>query len=276
MKKVLFVFAALVLAFACKPEKNEGPEEIDWDSMGHQGEFVQVSGNKSGSIGDWSYELLTENGIGATASFYSNGTFMVNWKDTKTFMAEQGLDYGIKGDGVDVASKNYVLDYKFTKSGLKELSYGYVGVHGWIADPYVHAEFYIMDSWLTKERPGSWLGPYNAGEYTLDGDTYTVVVNPRLGPAPYYQNEPGDLGNQWSLQFFAVRKTERTFGTIHISEHFKKWNEMFHGQTVSLYDKPYILEVGKPAVLKFQFCGGNAATTTSGSADLTYFKLSHD
>ncbi len=137
MKKVLFVFAALVLAFACKPEKNEGPEEIDWESMGHQGEFVQVSGDKSGSIGDWSYELLTENGIGATASFYSNGTFMVNWKDTKDFMAEQGLDYGIKGDGVDVASKNYVLDYKFTKSGLKELSYGYVGVHGWIADPYV-------------------------------------------------------------------------------------------------------------------------------------------
>ncbi len=232
------------------------------DNMGHSGNGTNVSGNQTGSISGtpWGFEQWYQGG-NASMTYYSNGTFKANWSGSSDYLTRVGYRYGDGGSGVDHKTKKYGVSYKYTKTG--SAGYGYIGIYGWTAQSKV--EYYIVDDWFSKPSE-QYIGK-KFGSITVDGGTYSIHAYLR-------QNEPSKAGTSTFVQFFSVRDNPRQCGYIDISAHFRKWDELFTGQTAQLSGS----KGGGSATLKLNnltevmlMCeaGGNA----SGSVDYTYFNM---
>ena len=230
------------------------------DNMGHSGNGQQVSGNRVGSISGtpWGYEQWYQGG-NASMTYYDNGTFKANWSGSSDYLTRVGYQYN--GNGISHTTKNFAVDYKYTKTG--NASYGYIGVYGWTKNP--ETEYYIVDDWYSQPSE-NYVGD-KFGEITVDGATYTIHAFLR-------QQEPSKSGTSTFVQFFSIRETPRQCGHIDISAHFKKWDELFTGQQKQLKGS----KGGGSASLKFgnvtevmlmTEAGGNA----TGSVDYTYFNM---
>lgn len=230
------------------------------DNMGHTGNGSQVSGNRVGSISGtpWGYEQWYQGG-NASMTYYNNGTFKANWSGSSDYLTRVGYQYN--GNGISHKTKNFAVDYKYTKTG--NASYGYIGVYGWTKNP--ETEYYIVDDWYSK--PSEQYVGEKFGEITVDGAKYSIHAFLR-------QQEPSKSGTSTFVQFFSIRETPRQCGHIDISAHFKKWDELFTGQQKQLRGS----KGGGSASLKFgnvtevmlmTEAGGNA----TGSVDYTYFNM---
>ena len=230
------------------------------DNMGHSGNGTQVSGNRVGPISGtpWGFEQWYQGG-NASMTYYSNGTFKANWSGSGDYLTRVGYQYN--GNGIDHKTKNFAVDYKYTKTGSAQ--YGYIGVYGWTKNP--ETEYYIVDDWYSKPSE-NYVGE-KFGEITVDGAKYTIHAFLR-------QSEPSKSGTSTFVQFFSIRETPRQCGHIDISAHFKKWDELFTGQNKQLKGS----KGGASASLKFgnvtevmlmTEAGGNA----TGSVDYTYFNM---
>ena len=230
------------------------------DNMGHTGNGSQVSGNRVGSINGtpWGYEQWYQGG-NASMTYYSNGTFKANWSGSSDYLTRVGYQYN--GNGISHKTKNFAVDYKYTKTGNAQ--YGYIGVYGWTKNP--ETEYYIVDDWFSK--PSEQYVGEKFGEITVDGAKYSIHAFLR-------QQEPSKSGTSTFVQFFSIRETPRQCGHIDISAHFKKWDELFTGQQKQLRGS----KGGGSASLKFgnvtevmlmTEAGGNA----TGSVDYTYFNM---
>lgn len=230
------------------------------DNMGHTGNGSQVSGNRVGAINGtpWGYEQWYQGG-NASMTYYSNGTFKANWSGSSDYLTRVGYQYN--GNGISHKTKNFAVDYKYTKSGNAQ--YGYIGVYGWTKNP--ETEYYIVDDWFSK--PSEQYVGEKFGEITVDGAKYSIHAFLR-------QQEPSKSGTSTFVQFFSIRETPRQCGHIDISAHFKKWDELFTGQQKQLRGS----KGGGSASLKFgnvtevmlmTEAGGNA----TGSVDYTYFNM---
>ena len=192
-------------------------------------------------------------------TYYSNGTFKANWSGSGDYLTRVGYQYN--GNGISHKTKNFAVDYKYQKTGSAQ--YGYIGVYGWTKNP--ETEYYIVDDWYSKPSE-NYVGE-KFGEITVDGAKYTIHAFLR-------QSEPSKSGTSTFVQFFSIRETPRQCGHIDISAHFKKWDELFTGQTKQLRGS----KGGASASLKFgnvtevmlmTEAGGNA----TGSVDYTYFNM---
>ena len=229
---------------------------IDWDSMGHVGSGHVVNLNRVGTVGgtEYTYECWTENSSHSFV-YYDNGTFSASWNNIKCFDAYMGFDYGTSGPGVDPATKKYVLDYKYSRSG--SASAGGIGVY--VRSAGLIYESCIFDDWWSNGLATT-LGT-KFGEYSLDGETYTVYLNLRKG----------DRGTVVLL--YALRKTARQSGRIHISEHMKKWKEMFDGKDVTLNGASVQLQFGNLYRVSTLCDAFSISGSVSGSIDYTYFNM---
>ena len=223
------------------------------ETMGHSGNGTVVSSNGSGDIGNsgLNYEIWFQGGSNSM-TYYNNGTFSAKWSGSSDFLARVGLKY--KSDKTHSQIGYFTADYNYTKSGTAQ--YGYIGIYGWSKNPEV--EYYIVDDWFSKPSP-QYLGT-KKGELTVDGDTYDIYTYTRV-------QQPSISGTSTFPQFFSVRRTPRTCGHIDISAHFKKWDELFHGQTG---DNGVTLKLGNLYEVKLLTeAGGNA----TGSVDYSYFAI---
>ena len=240
-----------------------GGDEFTYE-MGHVGSAHDVSGNNIGYIEStpWHYELYSMGNY--TMKYYDNGTYCAEWNNNGDFQIKMGYYYGIE-HGVELDTKNYAADYKYIKTGSAQ--YGYIGVNGWTEEPIT--QYYIVEDWYAEPNP-RYLGK-DFGTYTVDGATYTIYANLR-------EHEYSPIGTSNFLQIFSVRETPRQQGHIDLSAHFKKWNELFYGQTellpTSTNDtKNTTMKFGKPIEVKF-FCEAGGGAT--GSIDYTFFHLTED
>ena len=235
------------------------------DSMGHTGNGTKVEGNKTGTISGtpWGYEQWYQGGNSDATymTYYNNGTFKANWSNVSDYLTRVGYQYGDNGPGVDHTTKDFSVDYKYTKTGSAQ--YGYIGVYGWTVNPQV--EYYIVDDWYSKPNE-QYIGE-KFGEIEVDGAKYTIHAFLR-------QQEPSKTGTSTFVQIFSVRETPRQCGHIDISAHFKKWDELFTGQTKQLRGSKgggaAQLKFGKPTEVMLLCEAGGAAT---GSIDYTYFNM---
>ena len=241
------------------------------DEMGHSGNGTNVSvqcGNDGscqglGSISGtpWGLEEWYSGGGNNSMTYYSNGTFQATWSGAGDYLARVGFQYN--NNYVKHTTKSYAVDYKYTKTS-KNASYGYIGVYGWTRNPDV--EYYIVDDWYSKPNE-QFIGP-KFGELNVDGGTYTIHAFVR-------DKEYSKLGQSTFLQIFSVRTEPRQCGHINISAHFKKWDELFKGQTENLPTSKhgrmdYTVGFGDlMEVMLMSEAGGDA----TGSIDYTYFNM---
>lgn len=226
------------------------------ETMGHSGNGTTVSSNGSGAVGSsgLNYEIWFQGGSNSM-TYYNNGTFSAKWSGSSDFLARVGLKYN--SDKTHSQIGYFTADYSYTKTGSAQ--YGYIGIYGWTKNPEV--EYYIVDDWFSKPST-QYLGT-KMGELTVDGGTYDIYTYTRV-------QQPSISGTSTFPQFFSVRRTPRTCGHIDISAHFKKWDELFHGQSGN---SGVTLKLGNLYEVKLLTeAGGNA----TGTVDYSYLAITSD
>ena len=220
----------------------------------HSGESVEVSTNKVGTIGDVGYELWNEGGNGGSATFYSDGSLNCKMTGAKDYLCRTGLAFN--SDKTHEELGHMKADFKLIKGNLSGIDYSYIGIYGWTREPLV--EWYIVDNSGSQYMPGSWVAQgasaKNHGDFEIDGATYTVYEGDRTS-----YSIDGD--NKYFKQYFSVRKTMRDCGTIDITAHFKKWEEL--GMRMGKMHEAKILGEA----------GSNSGSNARGEYDFPYAKV---
>jgi endo-1,4-beta-xylanase len=168
--------------------------------------------NTQGTAAGQSWSLWC-NSLSSSACIttFSTPAFSARWNNNSDFLARTGVSLNKTYDQYT----SIVAQFSETKTGSAG-GYSYIGIYGWSNNPCV--EFYILD-----DSFGTFpFNPYNSsqkGTATIDGDTYKLFQNSTTGTGG---NRCGSSVTSWN-QFWSVRQTRRTCGTITVSDHFKAW-----------------------------------------------------
>ncbi|GAE35024.1 glycoside hydrolase family 11 protein [Halalkalibacter akibai] len=163
-----------------------------------------LTSNEIGTHDGYDYEFWKDNGGTGSMTLNSGGTFSAQWSNINNILFRKGKKFNETQTHQQIG--NISIDYSanFNPSGN-----AYLTVYGWTVDPLV--EFYIVDSWGTYRPTGT-----RKGSITVDGGTYDIYETTRT-------NQPSIKGTATFKQYWSVRTSKRTSGTISVSEHFKAW-----------------------------------------------------
>ena len=205
--------------------------------------------NATGKEGNYNYELWKDYGS-TSMTLKGNGLFECWWENIGNALFRKG----VKWDCTKTYSQlgnitvNYGVNYQPKGNS-------YLCVYGWCRNPLV--EYYIVDSWGTWRPPGA----NSKGTIYVDGGAYDVYETTRY-------NQPSIDGNTTFKQYWSVRQSKCTSGTISVTEHFKAWERM--GMRMGLmYEAALTVEgyqsSGWADVYKFDIAVGGS--TSSGSSN---------
>jgi len=188
-----------------------GGSSVDCSATLPTGGTDHCGSNTQGTAASQSWSLWC-NSLSSSACIttFSTPAFSARWNNNSDFLARTGVSLNKTYDQYT----SIVAQFAETKTGSAG-GYSYIGIYGWSNNPCV--EWYILD-----DSFGSFpFNPYNSsqkGTATIDGDTYKLYQNSTTGTGG---NRCGNV-TSWN-QFWSVRQTRRTCGTITISDHFKAW-----------------------------------------------------
>lgn len=169
----------------------------------------QFTGESEGS----SYEIwLDQTGGSGNMTLGKGGAFSTEWScevDKGNFLARRGttFDRTKKATDIGTITLDYAAEYSASQKGNSRLC-----VYGWFVEPLV--EYYIIEDWV------NWCpGPEGASQVvSIDGADYEIFKVMHTGPTI--------LGTTETFpQYFSVRKSKRTSGTITVSDHFAAWQK---------------------------------------------------
>ncbi len=180
-----------------------------------QPDSQECSTYKVGDHCGLTYEIWTDS-ASACMTNTARG-FLAEWTSANgNYLARKGVRPGSSSPVV-----TYSADYNPNGNS-------YLAIYGWTQNPLV--EYYIVDSWGSWRPPGS--DPI--GTVNVDGGTYEIYRTERV-------NEPSIEGNTTFWQYWSVRTSKRTSGTITVEPHFSAW-EQFGLQMGSFYEVSLVIE----------------------------------
>ncbi|KFY97863.1 hypothetical protein V500_01907 [Pseudogymnoascus sp. VKM F-4518 (FW-2643)] len=168
----------------------------------------------------------------------NNGYFYSFWHDdqgTASYQNKAGGGYSLNwgGQGNVVAGKgwNPGKAQTITYSGSFQTSgNGYLAVYGWTKNPLI--EYYIVESFGNYD-PSS--AASSKGSITVDGSSYKILQTTRT-------NQPSIEGTSTFQQYWSVRSSHRTSGSVDVSAHFKAWAAL--GMTLGSHDYQIVATEG--------------------------------
>lgn len=202
--------------------------------------------NATGTIDGYNYELWKDNGT-TSMTLNGGGKFSCSWSNINNALFRTGKKFDKTKTYKDLG--NITLDYA---CDYQPNGNSYLAVYGWTTDPLV--EYYIIDSWGTWKPPGN---VTSKGQITVDGGTYDIYETDRI-------NQPSIIGTATFKQYWSVRTTKRTSGTISVSEHFKQWEKNGLNMGGKFYEASLVVEgyqsSGKADVTKMDLHIGDTPT----------------
>ncbi len=229
----------------------------------------QGKGNLEGT--PYHYEVWVDRGgaQGATLSWYGanqggGAAYKASWTNPDCYLGRIGYFWG---NGQEYTTyKNIYVDFNYTRSGRGTAGgHSYIGIYGWSRNPDASdpneqlIEYYIVDDWFGNQWQsdtvplgvGTTRGTI-IGTITVDGAIYDIHKSLRV-------QKPSIDGTKTFTQIFSVRRYLRQCGTISVTEHFKKWEEL--GLKLgNLYEAKFLVEAG----------------AGTGWIDLSYLSLSQE
>ncbi|MBO4510051.1 MAG: glycoside hydrolase family 11 protein [Lachnospiraceae bacterium] len=163
--------------------------------------------NAEGNDGAYTYVLWKDYGD-TSMTVNGNGQFECWWQNIGNALFREGVKFDCtkKYQQIGNISINFGVDYQPNGNS-------YLCVYGWTRNPLV--EYYIVESWGSWRPPGA----SSKGTIYVDGGSYDVYETTRV-------NQPSIDGNTTFKQYWSVRTSKRTSGTISVTEHFKAWEQM--------------------------------------------------
>ncbi|MDR0503337.1 MAG: glycoside hydrolase family 11 protein [Treponema sp.] len=223
----------IAFAFAACADNNSngsGNGNSNNNGGGAETEFTGrvITGNERGTSNGYDYEFWKNANASGRMTLGSGGNFSCEWATNgsgSNILFRSGKRFGSTQTYSQVGNITIRYTAVFTPGNGGA---SYLSVYCWTQNPLV--EFYIVDNYLGGYHPGS--SGALKGTFTVNGEgTYNVYTR-EMRNAPAIQGS----GVYNFTQYISVRTQKRTSGTISVSEHFRKWEELGLDMSGKLYE----------------------------------------
>ncbi|EPS30259.1 putative endo-beta-1,4-xylanase [Penicillium oxalicum 114-2] len=176
-----------------------------------------ITKSQTGMNNGFYYSFWTNGGGQVSYTNGAAGQYSVNWNNAGDFTCGKGWSKG--------AARNIKFEANFKPSGN-----AYLGVYGWTKGPLI--EYYILENYGSY-NPGS--GMQHKGTVYSDGSNYDIYQHTQV-------NQPSISGTQTFNQYWSIRQSKRSSGTVTTGNHFNAWAKL--GMKLGAHDYQVLLTEG--------------------------------